>query len=245
MSRRSVYVLVMVGIVVTQCAAGQYRFFATDATINSHMLDNAVVGYDSYYGWQYGKGITHCQVRVTSGAKVDGWVGVSAYSDVTMDDGEVTRLLGNEHATLEMTGGIVDNDYGIGDFAVGTISGGLVRGGLVAQQNANVTVSGGRFGGFIGGSINFVVRDYAILNLVGTNIEATYRWSQFDSKMYDLSGVLADGTSLEGMQLEVTGNAQYNIKPVPAPASVLFFGTGMLGLILRRRACRSIMNTDC
>ncbi len=218
---------------------GQYTFYPNDATINYTLNSNAVIGYGSYYPWQNGHGTASPHVGIIAPASISGWAGASAYSFVTMSGGTVGRLLADDHASLRLTGGTVLNDFGVGFNTVSEILGGTVMHGVVVEQNARVTISGGNFsGGYLGGGVNFILRDHSVATFVGTGITATYLYSQFSTKYYGLSGTLEDGHSLTGKLLAIDPNASFQVQVAPEPQSIAAFGVGALAL-LRRRAKRS------
>lgn len=190
-----------------------------------------------------------------------------AFDDSTLNISGGTSLfvLGQERSVIHMSGGSVDDLEGQGKRI--DVSGGSV-GTLVANGATDylgnsigacvVNLTGGTIGGEVdayndgilnirGGNLGSDLRaaEGGTINIYGSGLAASLVSSNSGNgySLYTLSGMLEDGTALDGNNLYVRndgvtyGHSSFNLinSTVPDPATCAALGFGVLALLRRRR----------
>ena len=176
-------------------------------------------------------------------------------SAFNISGGNVTNLYAYNSGTVSVSGGNVYGNLGALDSSAINMSGGNVAY-LYASYNSTANVYGGSIDfltaygsgsvNFSGGNIGSLIdaHDNSTINIYGINLTDT----PFEQgiglygpyTLYYINGLLADGTILNNMELDLYGNAKFNLihaSAAPEPGGVaLFVGVVTAGAeMLRRR----------
>jgi|GEM_PF-6448899 len=206
----------------------------------------------------------HSIVNVTGGS-VD-FAAMYDTSTLHVSGGMVRYALGLFSAEVRVTGGAIGELNSQGRLA--NVSGGTLG---IVTANSNTDASGGVLGSSIvnitGGTFTSQVNalNDGILNLYGGNVFAASlraleggtlniygtglsalltNPSTGGSSLYTLSGLLSDGSSLDGIQLFVRnngvtyGNSRFNLINIPTPGAAAVLALGGVLATRRRRGAR-------
>ena len=190
-------------------ASAQYIFFPIDATINSTISGNAIVGYANFEGLDFGSYPTSPTINVVSGSFITGELSAYNSSTVNVSGGVTGYLTTQTNSTANVSGGLITRSLTAYNSSVVNVSGGIINNGLYAFNSSVVNISGG--------VINYYLRaNSGTINVSGGTI---------NSGLYSNNG----GT------LNVSGGALTDLIAY-GDGTINIFGTGLTSALINPSA---------
>lgn len=212
-------------------AQAQRTFFSANTTINSAVPGSGYIGYASYTDYLSKTNPTSPTVDLASGGSIGTLLYALNSCTLNVSGGSIGgSLFAFNSSAINMSGGSIGVSLNLLDNSTTNVSGGSIGGGLTAFNNSTLNLTGGSIGG------SLVARNSSTLNLYGIGLGDTLvdPNANGNSSLYTLTGVLLDGTSVDGKSLYVQNSSLssfhlFNVTSVPELGSgPLIVGLGIM-----------------